>query len=205
MQNNIGRPKDLEKRARILKAAKAIFLKWGYHGSSMNQIATDAGVTKLTVYNHFQDKQSLFTCAIQETCAECISQQQFCLSPQSQFLDVFFDACECALNMIYLPEALKLEHVLLELATEKSPLAQHFFEASHQPLCDALCEFFTQAASLGFIRNGLPLQQTELILSLLLGIRHHQVLLGISDIPSAQEIRETVHFALDIFMLKYGV
>jgi TetR/AcrR family transcriptional repressor of mexJK operon len=35
----------------------------------MNQIAKDAGVTKLTVYNHFQDKESLFTCAIQETCA----------------------------------------------------------------------------------------------------------------------------------------
>ncbi|WP_223237359.1 TetR/AcrR family transcriptional regulator, partial [Acinetobacter baumannii] len=42
--------KDLEKRARILQAAKAIFLKSGYHGTSMNLIAQEAGVTKLTVY-----------------------------------------------------------------------------------------------------------------------------------------------------------
>ncbi len=34
--NQSGRPKDLEKRARILQAAKAIFLKSGYHGTSMN-------------------------------------------------------------------------------------------------------------------------------------------------------------------------
>jgi len=205
VQNTIGRPKDLEKRARILEAAKALFLKMGYHGSSMNQIAKDAGVTKLTVYNHFQDKQSLFTCAIQETCAECISEQHFCLTSHSQFQTVFFDACECALKMIYLPEALKLEHVLLELAAEKSPLAQHFFEASHQPLFNALCDFFTQAASLKFIRHDNPLKQTELILSLLLGIRHHQVLLGISHIPSAPEILDIVQDAIEIFMLKYAV
>ena len=110
---------------------------------------------------------------------------------------------ECVLHMIYLPEALKLEHVLLELAAEHNPLAQHFFEASHRPLMDALCEFFTQAAHLGFIRSESALKQTELTLSLLLGIRHHQVLLGISDIPSIQEIREIVNDAIEIFMLKY--
>ena len=63
MQNS-GRPKDLEKRQRILEAAKNIFLKQGYHHAVMNQIAQMAGVTKLTVYNHFQDKANLFVCAI---------------------------------------------------------------------------------------------------------------------------------------------
>ena len=53
VQINVGRPKDLEKRQQILNAAKNLFLKCGYHGSSMNQIAQEAGVTKLTVYNHF--------------------------------------------------------------------------------------------------------------------------------------------------------
>ena len=60
MHIHVGRPKDLEKRQRILMAAKSLFLKYGYHGSSMNQIAAEAGVTKLTVYNHFQDKANLF-------------------------------------------------------------------------------------------------------------------------------------------------
>ena len=54
----VGRPKDLAKRQMILEAAKSLFLKQGFHGSTMNQIAQEAGVTKLTVYNHFQDKES---------------------------------------------------------------------------------------------------------------------------------------------------
>lgn len=64
--NQSGRPKDLEKRARILQAAKAIFLKSGYHGTSMNLIAQEAGVTKLTVYNHFQDKQTCLSVPLQK-------------------------------------------------------------------------------------------------------------------------------------------
>ena len=77
MQTTSGRPKDLEKRARILQAAKSIFLKMGYHATSMDQIAKEAAVTKLTVYNHFHDKANLFTCAIEESCEESIRAKQF--------------------------------------------------------------------------------------------------------------------------------
>ena len=39
--------------------------------------------------------------------------------------------CQRALGIIYLPEALKLDRVLFELAAEQSPLTQQFFDASH--------------------------------------------------------------------------
>ena len=55
-----GRPKDLGKRAAILDAAKRLFLVQGFTGVSMDQIAAEAGVSKLTVYSHFGDKESLF-------------------------------------------------------------------------------------------------------------------------------------------------
>lgn len=125
--NQSGRPKDLEKRARILQAAKAIFLKSGYHGTSMNQIAQEAGVTKLTVYNHFQDKANLFICAITQTCEETLNPKQFELDASVDFYQALFIVCSRALQIIYSPEALKLEHVLFELAAEQSPLAEQFF------------------------------------------------------------------------------
>ena len=61
VQASAGRPKDLEKRQRILEVARQSFLQHGYHGSSMDHIAKEAHVTKLTVYNHFQDKANLFS------------------------------------------------------------------------------------------------------------------------------------------------
>ena len=48
------------KRRAILEAATARFLRNGYLGTSMDEIAADASVSKQTVYKHFDDKQSLF-------------------------------------------------------------------------------------------------------------------------------------------------
>lgn len=201
--NQSGRPKDLEKRARILQAAKAIFLKSGYHGTSMNQIAQEAGVTKLTVYNHFQDKVNLFICAITETCEETLCTKQFDLDTSADFYQTLFIVCSRALQIIYSPEALKLDHVLLELASEQNPLALQFFEASHTRMENQLAEFFQKAAQLGFIQADDPIYQTELLLTLLLGVRHHKVLLGITAAPNAQELEQIIRDAINLFLLKY--
>ncbi|MEM9993941.1 MAG: TetR/AcrR family transcriptional regulator [Acinetobacter pittii] len=195
--------KDLEKRARILQAAKAIFLKSGYHGTSMNQIAQEAGVTKLTVYNHFQDKVNLFICAITETCEETLCTKQFDLDTSADFYQTLFIVCSRALQIIYSPEALKLDHVLLELAAEQNPLALQFFEASHTRMENQLAEFFQKAAQLGFIQADDPIYQTELLLTLLLGVRHHKVLLGITAAPNAQELEQIIRDAINLFLLKY--
>ena len=203
MQIHSGRPKDLEKRAKILQAAKSIFLKMGYHATNMNQIAKEAGVTKLTVYNHFQDKGNLFICAIEESCEESIRTKQFELTADSDFKQALQLMCQRALSIIYLPEALKLDCLLFELAAEQSPLTQQFFDASHTRMCHVWCDFFEQAIAFKFIQAYAPLKQTELIISLMLGIRHQQVLLGLAPVPTANEIDQIIQHAIEIFLLKY--
>lgn len=199
----VGRPKDLEKRQRILMAAKSLFLKCGYQGSSMNQIAAQAGVTKLTVYNHFQDKANLFVCAIAATCEELIGAQPLNLHAHSDFEQEFAQACALALNIINLPEAIKLELLLLELAAEQNPLAARFYNASHLRLNQLWESFFQQAIELDFIHAEALNILTDLIGSLLLGMRHHEVLLGIRALPSAAEKQQIIASSLQLFMLKY--
>ncbi|ENX09355.1 MULTISPECIES: TetR/AcrR family transcriptional regulator [Acinetobacter] len=203
MQIHSGRPKDLEKRAKILQAAKSIFLKMGYHATNMNQIAKEAGVTKLTVYNHFQDKNNLFMCAIEESCEESIRAKQFQLTADSDFKQALVLMCQRALSIIYLPEALKLDCLLFELAAEQSPLTRQFFDASHTRMCHVWCDFFEQAIGFKFIQADEPIKQTELIISLMLGIRHQQVLLGLAPVPTADEIDQMIEHAIEIFLLKY--
>lgn len=48
------------KRRAILAAATTLFLRQGFGGTSMDQVAGAAGVSKQTVYKQFNDKQSLF-------------------------------------------------------------------------------------------------------------------------------------------------
>ncbi|WP_200283667.1 TetR/AcrR family transcriptional regulator [Rhabdochromatium marinum] len=51
--------KDPEKRAAILEAAKALFKQRGLRGTSIEQVARNAGVAKQTVYSHFPNKEAL--------------------------------------------------------------------------------------------------------------------------------------------------
>lgn len=203
--SSVGRRKDLEKRKQILEAAKAVFLKSGYHGSSMNQIARVAGVTKLTIYNHFQDKENLFTCAIEQTCEQSIQAQRFLLEASSDFHQAFYQACQLTLAVVYLPGAIKLEHLLIELAAEKSPLAQQFYNASRGRIRLLWEDFFQSAGKLQQVLNIDYFQQTELIMSLLLGVRHYEVLLGIRDLPTEAEKQQIIENSMQIFLLKYPV
>lgn len=53
------------KPEQILKGAMQVFLQHGYAGTSMDRVATKAGVSKHTIYNHFQNKQGLFVALIE--------------------------------------------------------------------------------------------------------------------------------------------
>ena len=48
------------KRSAILDAATELFLTREYAGTSMEDIASAAAVSKQTVYKHFSDKETLF-------------------------------------------------------------------------------------------------------------------------------------------------
>ncbi len=55
-----------EKRQAILEGAVKVFIESGYDVSSMDRIAEVAGVSKRTVYNHFQSKESLFQAVVDD-------------------------------------------------------------------------------------------------------------------------------------------
>src|SRR3546814_8328288 len=76
-----GRPKDLAKGAAILDAAKRMFTEHGFDRTSMDQIASEAGVSKLTVYSHFRDKEALFAAAVQSPCETRLPDALFEPSP----------------------------------------------------------------------------------------------------------------------------
>jgi TetR/AcrR family transcriptional repressor of mexJK operon len=44
----------------VIEGAKAVFLREGFEGASVDEIARDAGVSKATLYSYFPDKQHLF-------------------------------------------------------------------------------------------------------------------------------------------------
>ncbi|WP_037683924.1 TetR/AcrR family transcriptional regulator [Streptomyces griseus] len=62
-------PRAELKRLAIVRAARELFLREGF-GVGMDTIAAGAGVSKVTVYNHFGSKEALFTAVITDALDE---------------------------------------------------------------------------------------------------------------------------------------
>jgi TetR/AcrR family transcriptional regulator, regulator of autoinduction and epiphytic fitness len=67
-KTSLKEPRQLspEKAEAILAGGMQEFLAHGYAGTSMDRVAMAAGVSKATVYSHFQDKEGLFTALIEQ-------------------------------------------------------------------------------------------------------------------------------------------
>jgi len=59
-----------KKRSVIVAAARKAFLEGGYAETSMDRIATAAGVGIKTVYRHFENKDDLFSAVMQAACRQ---------------------------------------------------------------------------------------------------------------------------------------
>src|SRR5688572_17693370 len=53
-------PRVVRTRAAVIDAARTLFLRQGYAGTTMDDIAALAGLTKRTLYNNYPDKSALF-------------------------------------------------------------------------------------------------------------------------------------------------
>lgn len=56
----------IERERRILKAALHVFAERGFTGASMDEISTEAGVSKPTLYQYFSSKDDLFLAIMAE-------------------------------------------------------------------------------------------------------------------------------------------
>ena len=59
---------DMAKRKKkekfIIKAAEKVFAESGFHNAKMDDIAHEAGITKVTLYSYFQSKENLYLAVI---------------------------------------------------------------------------------------------------------------------------------------------
>ncbi|MEC8998836.1 MAG: TetR/AcrR family transcriptional regulator [Actinomycetota bacterium] len=65
--NGSSRMPAAERRRQILDVALEAFGRSGYHDTSMNAVAAEAGVTKPVLYQHFASKHDLFEVLLTET------------------------------------------------------------------------------------------------------------------------------------------
>ena len=199
----LGRPKDLKKREAILASATQLFLELGYEGSSMDKIAKLAGVSKLTVYNHFQDKEHLFGAAISLACDTRIPKYLFEIDQHADVKEALLNVGCHFLSALYSPEAIKLTLLMSSLVQTNPEIVHLFYEAGPRKTHQNIEQLFTKIAQLRKMHIDNVTVAYQLFISLLTDINYNHVLWNIKPVPTEHEIQKHVLQQLDILFKVY--
>jgi len=118
-----------EKRTQILQGAAAVFASDGYEGASMARIAAVAGVSKGTLYNHFDGKAALFTAYVGETCNQHLVRVFDSADHAGDPAEVLRAIGKRMVQMMLSDVGLAIYRVVIAEAAQFPELARGFFEA----------------------------------------------------------------------------
>ena len=195
-----GRPKDPEKRAAILEAAIRLFPARGYDGVSMDAIAQAAGVSKLTVYSHFEDKEALFAAAVTCCCEQILPHQVFEPEAGQTVRDSLVAIGRGFLDLVMDERSVTLHRVLIGQAPQDHHLAEVFFAAGPQRTLEEMASFLRQAHLTGALHVPEPNRAAEHFFCLLKGVCHMRILIGLCEVPGAREREAHVAEVVELFL-----
>jgi TetR/AcrR family transcriptional regulator, mexJK operon transcriptional repressor len=118
-----------EKRTQILRGAASVFAADGYEGASMARIALVAGVSKGTLYNHFDSKAALFTAYVGEKCSEYLAHVFDSADHEGDPAEVLRGIGKRMVQMMLSDVGLAIYRVVIAEAAKFPDLARGFFEA----------------------------------------------------------------------------
>jgi TetR/AcrR family transcriptional repressor of mexJK operon len=198
-----GRPKDLTKRAAILDAAKNLFLRLGYDGCSMDAIAAEAGVSKLTVYSHFTDKETLFSMAVRAKCEEQMPLVIFELLETAPIETVLLNVAQAFHCLVSSRESIELHRVMISLGSQDPKLAKMFYDSGPKVVHDEMAGLLKKADQLGKLRIENPELAAEHFLCLLKGGINFRLLIGCNAEDELCSTEEQIADAVAMFVRAY--
>ncbi|WP_159592852.1 TetR/AcrR family transcriptional regulator [Chelativorans xinjiangense] len=178
-----NRERTQETRARLIAAARRLFVEKSYAGTGTPEIAAAAGLTRGALYHHFADKQALFQAVVDEeaerVAAEIERQADTALTP----LDALIEGGNAFLQAMAAPGRTRL--LLLDGPAVLGRAAMDAIDGRHGNR--TLREGLAAAMRAGAIRR-LPLDP----LTALLAAAYDRAALAIEAGADAQAFRLTL-------------
>ena len=193
-----------EKRTQILAAARAVFERAGYDGASMNDIATEGGVSKPTLYVYFDSKEKLFDGLIEDM---SISVPEKVLNLDADNPDLHGQLTRCGVSLlmkITRPERVKMLRVVVGAAGQFPEIGQKFFRAGPGKAIGTFAAYLTAVSARGWLDVPDPELAAYHLLELIQSVHIRRMLFAVAEPPTAADIERTVDAGVRVFLAAYS-
>jgi AcrR family transcriptional regulator len=196
------------KRRAILDAAAEIFLQHGFLGTSMDDVAARAAVSKQTVYKQFASKEALFVAIVRSMTGQAGGRVQSEMrDPQDreQLAAELLAYAERQLTIVMTPRLMQLRRVVIGEAVRFPELGQALYDGGPGRAIAGLSEAFTRWADRGLLVIDSPLAAATHFNWLVMGEPvNRAMLLGDKAIPGKAALRRHAADAVRVFLAAYA-
>ena len=205
-------PRDEEgrsarKRRAIMEAATELFLRKGYQGTSMDEIAALAAVSKQTVYKNFADKERLFSDIILRV-SDRVGELVDAVAPIQDTDDLEKDLGEFArryIASVIQPQVVQLRRLVIGEAGRLPALTRTYYERAPERTVTALAWCFEHLAERKLLRLDDPVLAANHFAFLILGMPLDKAMFcGSDEAFTAAELDDLADAGVRVFLAAYG-
>jgi len=189
----------------ILDAARHIFLEQGYGSTSMDAVAKRAGVSKATLYVHFENKEQLFAEVVQvarsglrKAIAAIAEDEQTDPAKTLRLIGEQF------LRFVTTPGVLTLFRAVIGETQRFPQLGSTIYQAGSNDMLDSITLSIARAAARGLLVVPDAKMAAAQFIALTKSDLHLRCLLDPSFLASEIDIERNVEAAVAVFMSHYG-
>jgi TetR/AcrR family transcriptional repressor of mexJK operon len=201
-------PRSIRKHRAILDAASTVFLRNGYLGTSMDEIAALAQVSKQTVYKHFADKESLFTAIVTaavDAAGDPVTAEATALADSDDLEADLRALARDQLGKVMQPQLMQLRRLVIGEAGRFPELGRAFYDRGAGRTTAALAAAFERLTERGQLRTPDPqLAASHFNWLVMAAPVNRAMLLGDDAIPSAAELDRYAEGGVRAFLAAYG-
>jgi TetR/AcrR family transcriptional repressor of mexJK operon len=196
------------KHKAILDAAIEVFLRSGYLGANMEEIAAISEVSKQTIYKHFSNKEALFVeivTAMTDAASATVHNEMPEITDESDVAGFLQTYALRQLTVVITPRLMQLRRLVIGEVGRFPELAKTLYERGPQRAIAALAKTFERLAARGLLVIDDPLiaasQFNWLVMSEPL---NKAMLLGDQAIPKPPALRRHAAEGVRVFLAVYG-
>jgi TetR/AcrR family transcriptional repressor of mexJK operon len=188
---------------RVIEAASRQFLEHGFERTSMDAVARESGVSKMTIYAYFPTKAALFEAVIgHKTDAVFELEAGESLDPNAP-AEALKLIGRPFLDLMRADEVIARHRVLFAAAGAQEEACAAFCRQGPEKLIACVREYLDQAVGVGSLRPHDTQTAADQFLSLFLGGAHIRAMLGLGK-PRLDDDVRLVDANVQMFMRAYG-
>lgn len=190
----------------VLEGARTIFMRDGFEGASVDDIAREAGVSKATLYSYFPDKRLLFMEVAKSECnrqadeaVELVEAEKMPVAAVLRF------AAERFIGYMSTTFALQTYRICVAEADRFPQLGHEFYHSGPELVRKHMVDYLRKAVAKG----ELQIEDFELaadqFAELCKADIHNRLIFGVGACCAPKDRQRIIDGAVEMFLARYGV